>query len=55
MDGAIAIWGSWHLGSVHAAGLAELGNRVLVTDPDDPDVLMLQMPCAWPFENATAA
>ena len=31
------------------------GGPVLVTDPDDPDVLMLQMPCAWPFENATAA
>ena len=31
------------------------GAPVLVTDPDDPDVLMLQMPCAWPFENATAA
>jgi DNA polymerase-3 subunit beta len=28
---------------------------VVITDPDDPDVLILQMPCAWPFENATAA
>jgi DNA polymerase III subunit beta len=31
------------------------GGPVLITDPDDPDVLLLQMPCAWPFENATAA
>jgi DNA polymerase-3 subunit beta len=31
------------------------GGPVLVTDPDDPDVLMLQMPCAWRFENATGA
>jgi DNA polymerase III subunit beta len=31
------------------------GGPMLVTDPDDPNFLMLQMPCAWPFENATAA
>jgi DNA polymerase-3 subunit beta len=31
------------------------GGPVLVTDPDDSAFLALQMPCAWPFLNATAA
>src|SRR5258708_4047217 len=30
----LAIWGSWHLGSVTAACFAELGHRVLATDLD---------------------
>jgi len=31
------------------------GGPVLITDRDDPDVLILQMPCAWPFEDTPAA
>jgi len=30
----VAVFGTWHLGSVHAACLAELGHRVLATDLD---------------------
>lgn len=30
----VAVWGAWHLGSVHAGCLAELGNRVRATDLD---------------------
>ena len=30
----VAVFGAWHLGSVHAACLAELGHRVLATDLD---------------------
>ena len=32
--GKAAVWGTWHLGSVHAACLAEMGNTVLATDLD---------------------
>ncbi len=28
---------------------------MLVTDPEDADLLTLLMPCAWPFEHSQAA
>jgi UDPglucose 6-dehydrogenase len=31
---AVSVWGTWHLGSVHAVCLAALGNRVRATDLD---------------------
>jgi UDPglucose 6-dehydrogenase len=38
----LAVWGTWHLGSVTAAGLAELGHRVLATDLDPATVAALR-------------
>lgn len=32
--GTVSVWGTWHLGTVYAACLASLGNRVRVTDLD---------------------
>lgn len=38
----VAVFGAWHLGTVHAACLAELGNRVRATDLDPGVVSGLQ-------------
>jgi UDPglucose 6-dehydrogenase len=52
--GAIAVWGTWHLGSVHAACLAELGNRVRATDPDPAVVAGLSQGNAPLYEPGLA-
>jgi DNA polymerase III subunit beta len=31
------------------------GDPIRVTDPDEPEVLAVQMPCRWPIENSQAA